>query len=123
MIDVDALMAAAPHAPPEVSQSEEAAATMIYTSGTTGKPKARRVNAIDPWSLSRRCCSSSGPRPTTCTGRPARSTTAAQAASWASMALGQTVVLQRKFDPEDWLRMVETYRGRRRRSPPRRRSA
>ena len=49
MVDVDALMAAAPHDPPEVPQSEEAAATMIYTSGTTGKPKgALRVNAIDP---------------------------------------------------------------------------
>ena len=27
-----------------------------------------------------------------------------------AQALGQTVVLQRKFDPEDWLRLVETYR-------------
>jgi fatty-acyl-CoA synthase/long-chain acyl-CoA synthetase len=26
-----------------------------------------------------------------------------------AMALGQTVVLQRKFDPEDWLRLVDTY--------------
>ena len=27
-----------------------------------------------------------------------------------AMALGQTVVLQRKFDPEDWLRLLQTYR-------------
>ena len=27
-----------------------------------------------------------------------------------ALALGQTVVLQRKFDPEDWLRLVDTYR-------------
>ena len=27
-----------------------------------------------------------------------------------AIALGQTVVLQRKFDPLDWLRLVETYR-------------
>jgi fatty-acyl-CoA synthase/long-chain acyl-CoA synthetase len=26
-------------------------------------------------------------------------------------ALGQTVVLQRKFDPEDWLRLADTYRA------------
>ena len=26
-----------------------------------------------------------------------------------ALALGQTVVLQRKFDPEDWLRLVDTY--------------
>ena len=38
-------------------------------------------------------------------------TTAGQAAFMGIMALGQTVVLQRKFDPEDWLRMVETYRA------------
>ena len=27
-----------------------------------------------------------------------------------AMVLGQTVVLQRKFDPEDWLRLLQTYR-------------
>jgi fatty-acyl-CoA synthase/long-chain acyl-CoA synthetase len=27
-----------------------------------------------------------------------------------AQALGQTVVVQRKFDPEDWLRLVDTYR-------------
>ena len=27
-----------------------------------------------------------------------------------ALALGQTVVLQRKFNPEDWLRLVEKYR-------------
>ena len=28
-----------------------------------------------------------------------------------AMALGQTVVLQRKFDPEDWLRLLQTYKA------------
>ena len=28
-----------------------------------------------------------------------------------AMALGQTVVLQRKFDPEDWLRLLATYKA------------
>jgi acyl-coenzyme A synthetase/AMP-(fatty) acid ligase len=27
-----------------------------------------------------------------------------------ALAMGQTIVLQHKFDPEDWLRLVETYR-------------
>ena len=26
-----------------------------------------------------------------------------------AQALGQTIVLQRKFDPEDWLRLVDKY--------------
>ena len=111
MIDVDALMAAAPHDPPEVSQSEEAAATMIYTSGTTGKPKgALRVNAIDPV-VAAAMLQFFGYTPDDVyltTGPLYHS--GPGGFMGIAMALGQTVVLQRKFDPEDWLRMVETYR-------------
>jgi fatty-acyl-CoA synthase/long-chain acyl-CoA synthetase len=28
-----------------------------------------------------------------------------------ALAMGQTIILQRKFDPEDWLRLVDTYRA------------
>ena len=27
------------------------------------------------------------------------------------LAMGQTIVLQRKFDPVDWLRLLDTYTG------------
>ncbi len=111
MIDVDALTAAAPNDPPEVSQSEEAAATMIYTSGTTGKPKgALRVNAIDPV-VAAAMLQFFGYTPDDVyltTGPLYHS--GPGGFMGIAMALGQTVVLQRKFDPEDWLRMVETYR-------------
>ena len=40
-----------------------------------------------------------------------------------AFALGNTVVLQRKFDPEDWLRLVDDATASRPRSPRRRRSA
>ncbi len=48
---------------------------------------------------------------TTSTSPPGRSTTPVRAGSPASpIALGNTVVVQRKFDAEDWLRLVQTYR-------------
>ena len=86
--------------------------TMIYTSGTTGKPKGAVRSTL---------------------GNPQQS-----AALWAEIGYvesdvyittgplyhsgpsgflatahrqGQTAVLQHKFDEEDWLRLVETYRG------------
>ena len=40
-----------------------------------------------------------------------------------ALVMGQTVVIQHKFDPEDWLRLVAHLPAPRRRSRPRRRSA
>ena len=91
---------------------DEGGATMIYTSGTTGKPKGalpahgrrsaggRRADAAHRLPARRhlphhRAAVPLGPR------------RVHGAAPW---RMGQTVVLQRKFDPEDWLRLVETYR-------------
>ncbi len=109
----DELMAAAPHRPPpQVPDGTQAGATMIYTSGTTGKPKgALRQGTGDPGAAAGAGRAHRLHRPTTSTSRPGRSTTPAPAASWAiAQALGQTVVVQRKFDAEDWLRLVDTYR-------------
>ena len=85
---------------------------MIYTSGTTGKPKgALRRNAVDPVQIGA-MLQFIGYTPDDVyltTGPLYHSGPGGFMAI--AMALGQTVVLQRKFDPEDWLRLVETYRA------------
>jgi len=108
--DADALMAAAPDSPPEVPDSE-APNMMIYTSGTTGKPKgAVRRGLGDPEQV-RKLVERIGYRsddvylttgPLYHSG-PVGFMTVAQ-------TLGNTVVIQRKFDAEDWLRLVDAHR-------------
>ncbi|HEY4333120.1 MAG TPA: AMP-binding protein [Ilumatobacteraceae bacterium] len=111
MTDVDQLIAAAPTTEPVVPPSAEGGSTMIYTSGTTGKPKgalrrtaagAEQVAALiahigytpDDVYVPTGPLYHSGP----------------QGFMAIAQALGQTVVLQRKFAAEDWLRIVTTYR-------------
>ncbi len=111
MVDVDALSIVASSAPPTAPTAGTAAATMIYTSGTTGKPKgALRTAGNDPTQgkalidligyhpndvyLTTGPLYHSGPGGFMSTGQ----------------AMGQTVVLQRKFNTEDWLRLVDKYR-------------
>ncbi len=98
-------------APPELKEPAGEPMTMIYTSGTTGKPKGAVRSSL---------------------GNPQQS-----AALWAEIGyvendvyittgplyhsgpggflatairLGNTCVLQHKFDEEDWLRLIQTYR-------------
>jgi acyl-CoA synthetase (AMP-forming)/AMP-acid ligase II len=109
--DMAALMAAAPTTEPPVPEAEEPAATMIYTSGTTGKPKgALRRGAGDPTQLAA-MVQLIGYRPDDVyltTGPLYHS--GPGGFMGIGQLLGQTVVVQRKFDPEDWLRLVTTYR-------------
>jgi fatty-acyl-CoA synthase/long-chain acyl-CoA synthetase len=106
---VSKLTASAPSTePPE--RDAEVAATMIYTSGTTGKPKgALRRNAADPQAVAALLgligCVPDDVYVTT--GPLYHSGPGGFMAI--AQALGQTVILQRKFDPEDWLRLVDTY--------------
>jgi len=110
-LSADALMAAASDTEPPVPDTTEAAGSMIYTSGTTGKPKgALRRGLGDPAQilamvqvyglhagliyLTTGPLYHSGPGGFMAIGQ----------------ALGMTVVLQRRFDPEDWLRLVDTYK-------------
>jgi fatty-acyl-CoA synthase/long-chain acyl-CoA synthetase len=108
--DADALIARASAAEPQIADAAEGAQTMIYTSGTTGKPKGAVRGA----------------------GSPAQSAAMLQFIGYApddvylttgplyhsgpggfmgiAHALGNTVVVQKKFDAEDWLRLVEKYR-------------
>src|SRR3954452_2735512 len=111
MESADELIAASRASEPDLPQTGEPGATMIYTSGTTGKPKGAlrrstgnpvQVNAMvgligyrsDDVYVTTGPLYHSGPGGFMAIGQ----------------ALGQTVVVQRKFDPEDWLRLVETYR-------------
>jgi acyl-CoA synthetase (AMP-forming)/AMP-acid ligase II len=111
MTSCDELMAAASSAPPTVPDDGEQGATMIYTSGTTGKPKgALRRSAGSPEQVGA-LLQHIGYTPDDVyltTGPLYHS--GPGGFMGIALALGQTVVLQRKFDPEDWLRLLETYR-------------
>ena len=87
------------------------AGTMIYTSGTTGKPKgAVRTGIGDPEQIAR-MIEFYGYRPDDVylTTGPLYHSGPSGFMAIAQM-LGNTVVLQKKFDPEDWLRLVDTYK-------------
>jgi acyl-CoA synthetase (AMP-forming)/AMP-acid ligase II len=111
MASCDALVAAASSAPPAIPDTAEPGATMIYTSGTTGKPKgALRRGAADPEQTAA-LLQLVGYRPDDVyltTGPLYHS--GPGGFMGVALALGQTIVVQRKFEPEDWLRLLDTYR-------------
>lgn len=111
MVDADALCHGAPTSPPPVDASLGPGDTMIYTSGTTGRPKgalrrgaagAAQVMAMleyigyrsDDVYITTGPLYHSGPGSFLTRGQ----------------LFGQTAVVQRKFDAEDWLRLVDKYR-------------
>jgi acyl-CoA synthetase (AMP-forming)/AMP-acid ligase II len=104
----DELVAAAPVDEPPAGV---AGAVMIYTSGTTGKPKgALRRGTGDP-AQTQLMIAYYGYRPDDVyltTGPLYHS--GPGGFMGIGQLLGQTVVVQRKFNPEDWLRLVHTYR-------------
>jgi fatty-acyl-CoA synthase/long-chain acyl-CoA synthetase len=101
-------MAEAPTAEPT---PVEPGATMIYTSGTTGKPKgALRTGAGDPAQV-QAMIALIGYTPDDVyipTGPLYHS--GPGGFMGIALVLGQTIVIQRRFDPEDWLRLVDRYR-------------
>ena len=107
----DADIAAAPPDPPEVGEGAGTGGTMIYTSGTTGKPKgAVRSGGQDPAVLGG-LLNLFGYRPDDVyiTSGPLYHS-GPSAFMGAAQLYGQTVVVQRKFDAEDWLRLVDKYK-------------
>jgi acyl-CoA synthetase (AMP-forming)/AMP-acid ligase II len=110
MIDVDASIAAAPDTEPELPASTEAGATMIYTSGTTGKPKGafRRAATNPAQSAAMLAYIGYTPSDIYITTGPLYHS-GPSGFMGVAQVLGQTVVLQRRFDPQDWLRLVEKY--------------
>jgi fatty-acyl-CoA synthase/long-chain acyl-CoA synthetase len=107
----DADVMAAPASVPDVGEVPGGGGTMIYTSGTTGKPKGAVRGAPDPEILGA-LLNLFGYRPDDIyitSGPLYHSGPGAFLA--ASLLFGQTVIVQRKFDAEDWLRLVDKYRA------------
>jgi fatty-acyl-CoA synthase/long-chain acyl-CoA synthetase len=111
MIAIDPLMDIAPGTEPLIPEATEAGATMIYTSGTTGKPKGALRRGTQGAAQGAALMVHIGYQPTDIyipTGPLYHSGPGGFMAS--ALAMGQTVVLQRKFNPEDWLRLVQKYK-------------
>ncbi|MEY2446047.1 MAG: long-chain acyl-CoA synthetase [Ilumatobacteraceae bacterium] len=111
MVDVDAAMAAASAAEPEVPPTTESGATMIYTSGTTGKPKGAFRRGGGDMSHLYGLLGLIGYTPDDVyipTGPLYHSGPSGFMAI--AQALGQTVIVQRRFDPVDWLRLVDKHK-------------
>ena len=114
-LGADAFVAAASPEPPEAEDPEgEPPLAMHYTSGTTGRPKgairramARSTNAKElPNALD---LMGYGEDEIYLTAGPLYHSGPGDMATLSTMR-GNTVVLQRQFDAEDWLRLVDTYR-------------
>jgi long-chain acyl-CoA synthetase len=108
----DADVAAAATDPPDVGEVAGTGGTMIYTSGTTGKPKgAVRAGAPNP-EVYGALFNLFGYRPDDVyiTSGPLYHS-GPSAFMAAGLLYGQTVIVQRKFDPEDWLRLVDKYKA------------
>jgi fatty-acyl-CoA synthase/long-chain acyl-CoA synthetase len=105
----DDLIARASAEPP-IRETEGTGATMIYTSGTTGKPKGAYRKMTDQ-STAVALIGFIGYRPDDIylTSGPLYHSGPLAFMS-AGLALGQTVIIQRKAEPEDWLRLVDKYR-------------
>ncbi len=100
-------VAAAPAAPP--GNPPKAAGTMIYTSGTTGRPKGavRRVRDQPAAAALLGLLGYRGDDVYLTSGPLYHS--GPGAFMGAALAFGQTIVVQRRFDPRDWLRLVDAY--------------
>jgi fatty-acyl-CoA synthase/long-chain acyl-CoA synthetase len=104
----DGLVAQASAEPP-VRETEGTGATMIYTSGTTGKPKGAYRKMTDQ-STAVALIGFIGytPEDIYLTSGPLYHSGPLAFMS-AGLMLGQTIIIQRKVEPEDWLRLVDKY--------------
>ena len=97
-------------AEPPATETEESSATMIYTSGTTGKPKGAYRKLTDQ-STAVALLGFIGYTPDDIylTSGPLYHSGPLAFMS-AGLLLGQTIIVQRKFEPADWLRLVDKYK-------------
>jgi len=106
-------LAGQPRGPLESEPPSEPPATMHYTSGTTGRPKGALRAATGRRGQGRELPNmldliGYGPGDVYITTGPLYHSGPGDMANLSTM-LGNTVIVQRRFDPEDWLRLVETY--------------
>ena len=108
----DADIAAAPDTAPDIGDVSAGGGTMIYTSGTTGKPKGavRYGTGATEHLLALLNLLRYRPEDTYITSGPLYHS-GPSAFLGASLLYGQTLIVQRKFDAEDWLRLVDKYRA------------
>lgn len=111
MVDIDPLIDAASAGEPEIPEGTEAGSTMIYTSGTTGKPKGalRRGNSGAEQAGALMMHIGYTPDDIYIPTGPLYHSGPGGFLGLAQ-ALGQTTVLQRKFNAEDWLRLIDKYK-------------
>jgi acyl-CoA synthetase (AMP-forming)/AMP-acid ligase II len=111
MLPAEELMRAEDDADLEAPEHADQAAMMIYTSGTTGKPKGALRRGLGDRTQVQRMVERIGYRPDDVyltTGPLYHS--GPMGFMTIAVGLGNTVVLQRRFDPEDWLRLVDRHR-------------
>ncbi len=110
MLSSEELTGAASDQPPDVGDASGTGGTMIYTSGTTGKPKGAVRHATDQ-ETGLALVTLLGYRPDDIyiTSGPLYHSGPGAFMS-IGLLFGQTIVVQRKFDAEDWLRLVEKYK-------------
>jgi len=105
----DDIVENAPAEPPAGEEADGFGSSMIYTSGTTGKPKGAYRKTFDQATVMALIAFIGyTPDDVYLTSGPLYHS-GPSAFMGVGLALGQTVILQRKYDPEDWLRLVDTY--------------
>ena len=111
MLRSEELTATASDEPPEVGDAAGTGGTMIYTSGTTGKPKGAVRYATD-METGLALVTLLGYRPDDIyiTSGPLYHSGPGAFMS-IGLLFGQSIVVQRKFDAEDWLRLVQKYKA------------
>ena len=111
MLSSEELVSAASDQAPDVGEAAATGGAMIYTSGTTGKPKGAVRRSVDPATFAG-LITLLGYRPDDIyvTSGPLYHSGPAMVLG-IGLAFGQTIVVQRKFDAEDWLRLLDTYQA------------
>ncbi len=106
---LDALLEGAQDGPPDLDT--DPGGSMIYTSGTTGKPKGavRRITGSPEQSAGLLQLIGYQPDDVYLTTGPLYHSGPLGFAGIAAV-LGNTVVIQHRFDAEDWLRLLDTHR-------------
>jgi acyl-CoA synthetase (AMP-forming)/AMP-acid ligase II len=107
----EAIVGVASAQAPEIPEEAITGATMIYTSGTTGKPKgAVRRGADQATGVALLGLIGYQADDIYITSGPLYHS-GPSAFMGASLLFGQTVIVQRKFDAEDWLRLIDKYKA------------